>query len=126
PCPGRPSPDGLSTGSRCSAVGEVDEPGRMVGLGAATLLANGAAEPRRHLFLAVAGNVATLIVTKSPLSAAALAALKDAAKANEFPVLLSPDNVAASAKLEEIVSATDRSTLVQTTAGFHLDLSPPT
>jgi hypothetical protein len=84
------------------------------------------AEPRRHLFLAAAGNVATLIVTKSPLSPAALAALKDAAKANEFPVLLSPDSVAPSAKLEKIVSATDRSTLDQTTAGFHLDLTPPT
>ena len=49
----------------------------MVSLAVATLLANGDAEPRRHLFLAAAGNVATLIVTKSPLSVAALAALKD-------------------------------------------------
>src|SRR6266540_1098297 len=123
---GRLNPDGLFTVSRWYAVGEVDETGRMVSLAVATLLANGAAEPRRHLFLAAAGNVATLIVTKSPLSAAALAELKDAAKANEFPVLLSPDSVAPSAKLEKIVSATDRSTLAQTTAGFHLDLTPPT
>ncbi len=123
---GRLNPDGLFTVSRWYALGEVDETGRMVSLAVATLLANGAAEPRRHLFLAAAGNVATLIVTKSPLSAAALAELKDAAKANEFPVLLSPDSVAPSAKLEKIVSATDRSTLAQTTAGFHLDLTPPT
>jgi hypothetical protein len=123
---GRLNPDGLFTVSRWYALGEVDETGRMVSLAVATLLANGAAEPRRHLFLAAAGNVATLIVTKSPLSPAALAALKDAAKANEFPVLLSPDSVAPSAKLEKIVSATDRSTLDQTTAGFHLDLTPPT
>src|SRR5262245_35711696 len=86
---GRLNPDGLFTVSRWYARGEVDETGRMVSLAVATLLANGVAEPRRHLFLAAAGNVATLIVTKSPLSAAALAALKDAAKANEFPVLLS-------------------------------------
>jgi len=123
---GRLNPDGLFTVSRWYALGEVDETGRMVSLAVATLLANGAAEPRRHLFLAAAGNVATLIVTKSPLSAAALAELKDAAKANEFPVLLSPDSVAPSAKLEKIVSATDRSTLAQTTAEFHLDLTPPT
>jgi hypothetical protein len=104
----------------------VNETGRLVSLAVATLLANGAAEPRRHLFLAAAGNVATLIVTKSPLSPAALGALKDAAKANEFTVLLRPDTVAPSAMLENIVSATDRRTLDEATTGFYLDLTPPT
>jgi hypothetical protein len=41
-------------------------------------------------------------------------------------VLLSPNRVAASAKLEQIVSATDRDTLDRTTAAFQLDLTPPT
>jgi len=104
----------------------VDETGRMVSLAVATLLANGAAEPRRHLFLAASGNIATLVMSKSPLSPAALAALKDAAKTHEFPVLLSPDSAAPTAELEKIVSAKDRSTLDQATAGFHLDLTPPT
>src|SRR5215470_15659018 len=123
---GRLNPGGLFTVSRWYAPGEVNETGRLVSLGVATLLANGAAEPRRHLFLAAAGNVATLIVTKSPFSPAALGALKDAAKANEFTVLMSPDTVAPSAMLENIVSATDRRTLDQTTSGFYLDLAPPT
>jgi hypothetical protein len=79
-----------------------------------------------HLFPATAGNVATLIVTKSPLSPAALGALKDAAKANEFTVLLSPDTVAPSTILEKIVSTTDRRTLDEATTGFYLDLTPPT
>jgi hypothetical protein len=70
--------------------------------------------------------VATLIVAKSPLSPSALAALKDAAKANEFTVLLSPDAAAPSTMLEKIVSATDRRALDQATAGFYLDLTPPT
>src|SRR5262249_42750090 len=69
-------------------------PGYLVSLAVATLLANGAAEPRRHLFLAAAGKVATLIVTKSPLSPVALTALKDAGKANDFTVLLSPESAA--------------------------------
>jgi hypothetical protein len=123
---GRLNPGGLFTVSRWYAPGEVNETGRLVSLGAATLIANGAAEPRRHLFLAAAGNVATLIVTKSPLSPAALVALNDAAKANEFTVLLSPDTAAPSAMLEKIVSATDRRTLDQATTGFYLDLTPPT
>ena len=96
-------------------------------LAVATLLATGAAGPRRHLFLAAAGKVATLIVAKSPLSPAALAALKDTAKANEFTVLLSPDTAASSADaLEKIVSATDHRALDQATAGYYLDLTPPT
>jgi hypothetical protein len=72
------------------------------------------------------GNVATLIVSKSPLSPTALGALKDAAKTNEFAVLLSPDTVAPSTILESIVSATDRSSLDRATTGFYLDLTPPT
>ena len=123
---GRLNADGLFTVSRWYAPGEVNETGRLVSLAVATLLANGAAEPRRHLFLAAAGKVATLIVAKSPLSPSALAALKDAAKANEFTVLLSPDTAAPSAMLEKIVSATDRRALDQATAGFYLDLTPPT
>ena len=123
---GRLNPDGLFTVSRWYASGEVNETGRLVSLGVAALLANGATAPRRHLFLATAGNVATLIVTKSPLSPTALRALKDAAKANEFPVLLSPDSVAPSAALESIVSAADRSMLDQATTGFYLDLTPST
>ena len=112
--------------SRWYAPGEVNETGRLVSLAVATLLATGAAEPRRHLFLAAAGKVATLIVAKSPISPSALAALKDAAKANEFTVLLSPDTAAPSAMLEKIVSAPDRRALDQATAGFYLDLTPPT
>jgi hypothetical protein len=123
---GRLNPGGLFTVSRWYAPGEVNETGRLVSLGVASLLANGAAEPRRHLFLATAGNVATLIVTKSPLSPAAFGALKDAAKANEFTVLLSPDTVVPSTILEKIVSATDRRALDQATTGFYLDLTPPT
>ena len=123
---GRLNPGGLFTVSRWYAPGEVNEAGRLVSLGVATLLTNGVAEPRRHLFLAAAGNVATLIVTKSPLSPTAAGALKDAAKANEFTVLLSPDTAAPSAILENIVSATDRSELDRTTIGSYLDLTPPT
>src|SRR5438552_761869 len=123
---GRLTPGGLFTVSRWYAPGEVNETGRLVSLGVATLLANGAAEPRRHLLLAAAGNVATLIVTKSPLSPAALGALNDAADANEFTVLLSPNTSAPSVVLETIISAPDRRALHQATTGFYLDLTPPT
>jgi hypothetical protein len=47
-------------------------------------------------------------------------------RTNEFTVLLRPDTAAPSAMLEKIVSAPDRRTLDQVTAGFYLDLTPPT
>ena len=123
---GRLNPGGLFTVSRWYAPGEVNETGRLVSLAVATLIENGAAEPRRHLFLATAGNVATLIVTKLPVSPAALVALKDAARANAFTVLLSPDTAAPSEVLESIVTAHDRAALDHATAGYYLDLTPPT
>jgi SAM-dependent methyltransferase len=122
----RLTPGGLFTVSRWYAPGEVNETGRLVSLAVATLLENGAGEVRRHLFLATAGNVATLIVTKSPVSPAALAALKEAASTNAFTVLLSPDTAAPSETLENIVTARDRPALDHATASYYLDLTPPT
>ena len=78
---GRLNPGGLFTVSRWYAPGDVNETGRLVSLAVATLLADGAAEPRRHLFLATSGNIATLILSKSPFSPATLGVLKKAAKA---------------------------------------------
>lgn len=123
---GRLNPGGLFTVSRWYAPGEVNETGRLVSLAVATLIANGAAEPRRHVFLATAGNVATLIVAKQAISPEALAALKDAARAKAFTVMLSPDAEAPSEMLENIVGARDRPTLERVTASYYLDLTPPT
>jgi spermidine synthase len=123
---GRLNPGGMFTVSRWYAPGEVNETGRLVSLAVATLIENRAAEPRRHLFLAAAENIATLIVSPSPLPPATLKALREAAERLDFKVLLSPDAVAASPILERIVSATDGAMLDQATTGFYLDLSPPT
>jgi len=123
---GRLNPDGLFTVSRWYAPGEVNETGRLLSLAVATLIKNGVSEPRRHLFLATAGKVATLIMSKSPLSPTALTALKDAASANAFTVLLSPDAAAPSGILENIVTARDRVALDRATASYYLDLTPPT
>jgi hypothetical protein len=123
---GRLNPDGLFTVSRWHAPGEVNETGRLVSLAVATLLEIGAAEPRRHLFLAAADKVATLIMAKQAISPEALAALQDAAGAKAFTVLLSPDAAAPSEMLENIVGARDRGALERATASYYLDLTPPT
>jgi spermidine synthase len=122
----RLTPTGVFTVSRWYAPGEVNETGRMVSLAVATLQALGAAEPKRHLFMAASDHVATLVTSRSPLSDQTLAALQQAADTYRFTVLLNPQRQAASPLLESIVSAPDRAALARATEASYLDLSPPT
>lgn len=122
----RLNPEGVFTVSRWYAPGEVNETGRMVSLAVATLQALGAAEPKRHLFMASSGQVATLVASRSPLPDQALDALRKAAATYAFPVLLDPQAPAASPLLESIVSARDHDSLQRATRVSYLDLSAPT
>ena len=83
--------------SRWYAPGEVNETGRMVSLAVATLHAMGVSDPKQHLFMASSGNVATLVVSRSALSAQATESLRQAAATHEFTVLLEPQAGSASA-----------------------------
>jgi predicted membrane-bound spermidine synthase len=60
------TPAGLFTVSRWHAPGEVNETGRMASLATATLQGAGVRDPKRHLFMASSGNVATLVMSRSP------------------------------------------------------------
>lgn len=122
----RLTPNGVFTVSRWYAPGEINETGRMVSLATAALLGSGASDARRHMFLASAGNIATIVISKSPFSEAALAALRGAAETNGFPILIAPGAAAPSAMLERIVSARDIAGIEAATQGFYLDLTPPT
>ena len=64
----RLTPAGVFTVSRWHGPGEVNETGRMVSLATATLQALGVGNPKRHLFMASSGSVATLVMSRSPLS----------------------------------------------------------
>ena len=66
--------DGLFTVSRWYRRDDADESGRMIALAVAALLDRGATDPRQHLFVADAEIIATLILSKSPLSPARIAA----------------------------------------------------
>jgi hypothetical protein len=97
-----------------------------VSLAIATLQALGAANPKQHLFMAASSHVATLVMSRSPLSDQNLAALQQAAATYGFPVLLNPEARAASPLLESIVSAPDPDALKRATGASYLDLSAPT
>ena len=83
----------------------------MVSLATATLQALGVGNPKRHLFMASSGSVATLVMSRSPLSDESLDGLRKVASTYDFPVLLDPQAPSASALLESIVSARDGHTL---------------
>lgn len=122
----RLTPEGVFTVSRWYAPGEVNETGRMVSLAVATLQNLGVADPKRHLFMGSSGSVATLVMSRSPLSDQTLADLRGAAAAYDFSILLDPQGQAASPLLGRIVSAPDRKTLQRVTETYYLDLSAPT
>jgi hypothetical protein len=114
------------TVSRWYAPGDVNETGRMVSLAVAALLDMGAAAPQRHLFLATTDRIATLVVSRSPMAPADVAALETAAARLAYDVRISPTAEIASDVLRAIVTARSRARLEQYTSSLALDLAPPT
>ena len=122
----RLTPKGVLTVSRWYDPSVPDETGRLVSLATATLMDLGIPEPRRHLFLASQGAVATLVLAKSPLSAGDVETLERTASDYQHRILMSPSRVPASDILLRIVTAVDRSALDAYTASLEFDLTPPT
>ncbi len=122
----RLTPRGVFSVSRHFAPSNVDEAGRLVSLATATLMDMGYTAPQRHIFLAAAGKVSTLLVSRSPYSSADLKVLEDVADRYQYQVLVSPTKRPASEVLYNIVTARDKAQLERYTAGLVLDLTPPT
>jgi hypothetical protein len=97
-----------------------------VSLATATLFKLGIAEPRRHIFVAGSGHIATLIVSRTPLSAGDIARLDGVADEKRYQILLSPDRPPASPVLGEIIGSENARDLQRVTANLLLDLTPPT
>ncbi|MPY72433.1 MAG: hypothetical protein GEU92_20480, partial [Alphaproteobacteria bacterium] len=87
----------------------------MLSLAVAAAFATGADDPRRHIFLASSGQVASLVLSRSPFSEVALEALESAAREMDYTVLVSPSSVPQSAVLRDIVDSSSREELVQYT-----------
>ena len=122
----RLTPSGVLTVSRWYDSSVPDETGRLISLAVATLMEMGIAEPRRHLFLASQGSVATLVLARSPLSASDVQTLESTAAEYQHQVLMSPGRVPASDTLYRIITAGDRKTLDAYTSSLEFDLTPPT
>ena len=118
--------DGVLTVSRWYSPENVNEAGRMVALATAALLDAGAADPRPHMFVAHAENIATLVLSKRPFTATQLGVLHHEVDRLGFGVLLAPDRPAGSSLLAGMVASTDLASLNQMAGGGYLDLTVPT
>lgn len=122
----RLAPDGVFTVSRWFNPETVNETGRLISLGAATLITLGVESPADHLLLISQGNVTTLVLSRSPFNREGLEVLHQAASFLEHRVLLSPLQESVSRDLQKIVSAESLDALELVTADYTYDLSPPT
>ena len=119
--------NGVFTVSRWYNPGDVNESGRMIALAVATVIDGGAVDPRRHIFVARGGEVATLVLSKSPLTANRLDVLRTATARLGFEVLVDPDTVpTSSAVLAAIAQSRTRDELDAAVAGTSLDLTVST
>ncbi len=118
--------DGVLTVSRWYNPGDVNESGRMIALAIGTMIDAGAIDPRRHVFVATGGSIATLVLSRAPLSAAQLTALREATTTLGFAVLVDPDRDPDSDVLRSLVTATDRDRLDHAAGSAWLDLTVPT
>ena len=122
----RLTPNGAFTVSRYFSPEYVGETGRLVSLAMAAGFRSGFADPRAHIFVAAGGNVATLVLSKEPFSAANLERLERLTAELEFDVLVRPTALPRASLLNQIVSTTSMAELEQVTRTFRLDLTPPT
>jgi len=119
------TPTGVFTVSRWYGAGSIGEAGRMVSLAARVLMDAGVANPEAHLALVANRNLATLILSRQPLSATELAALHRVADQMNFEVVLAPDTAPGSALLGRIAKARDPIELAGITSELPFDLTPP-
>jgi spermidine synthase len=122
----RLTPRGVLTVSRWYDASVPDETGRLISLAVATLMEIGITEPRRHVFLAAQGTVATLVLSQSPLSASDVETLERAAAEYQHEILMSPRRAPGSDTLLRIITAADRKSLDAYTSSLAFDLTPPT
>ena len=123
---GRLEEDGLLSVSRWFAPENASETCRLVSLATGALLAYGVENPRRHMALVAAENIATLIVSPSPLPAADLAAIRALATAEGFNLLLLPGESPGHELIGRIASSRSLAEIGRTIAAEQYDYSIPT
>lgn len=122
----RVRPDGLFSTSRWFSPHAVSETGRLLSLCTAALIESGVDDPKDHVALLSQGNVATLLVSPTPLREADLRVLHELSRREGFRILVGPGVASASPRLDHIVRSRSMEALRRAVADPHFDYSPPT
>lgn len=120
------SDDGSFTVSRWHDPPTPEELDRLISLAARALLDAGEQNLPRHVFLAAAGRVATLILSKSPLTPEQIAALESQTKRRGFEILVAPGHTSTHAMFDTILSAKNTAELESGAVDKAFNIAPPT
>jgi len=120
----RLTPTGVFTVSRWFSPLQPDETGRTVSLAMATLIEMGEARPADHLYLATNNNLSTLIVGRSPLTAADVATLDATASRLGYKVLVAPGRPSADPTINRLLQAQSTEALARLGRDATLNLAP--
>ncbi len=119
-------PNGLFTVSRWHASTAPIEIGRTVSLAVGALSLMGVENPRNHIYLATVGSLATLIVSRQPLTMKDINILNARAEELQFDILAVPGQISAVPMFEDLLSATSIEDINDRSNKYFLDVSPPT
>lgn len=118
--------DGLLSVSRWYHEQQEFETIRMTGLVVETLLEAGVEEPSRHIMIVRGGNVATVLISKSPFTARDGARGRLVAAERGFTEIYFPGSAPPPSLLGEIIGIRSADELRETLADQPLTLTPPT
>ncbi|TAL37717.1 MAG: hypothetical protein EPN97_04790 [Alphaproteobacteria bacterium] len=119
-------PGGVLTVSRWYMQDAQSEGERLLSLTMGALFDAGAKDPRKHIFMATAQRIVTLVLSRDPFTPAQLDALEKRAKQMSFNVLVSPRKGVSGTEFAEVLAAKSRQALDLLEKTSEYDISPPT
>lgn len=122
----RLAPTGLISVSRWFSPGQASETSRLIALAVGALIDRGVKTPLQHVALVARHNVATLLVSPTPLSAADLDQIDAVSRARGFAVLASARTPATDTRLDAILRSGSSVELQAAAADPVYDYQPPT
>jgi len=121
----RTAPSGVVTFSRWYDPRRPSETSRLVSLAVAALRDRGVARPRDHVALVASANVATILVSPAPLTAADGEALAELERRFLFRLLVAPGHPTAEPLLDRLLDARTPEALAAAGRPHLLDTAPP-
>jgi hypothetical protein len=119
-------PGGILSASRWFSAERASETSRLLALASAALLERGVKRPADHIALLSRGDLATLLVSPTPLSADDRRTLETMAAVRKFKIHLAPGRQPANQLLGRIIASNTLRELADAVENQVFDFSPPT